>query len=527
MVHALDAALIALREIDAAFVEEADHHGLRIVGAEANGQAGPVATHAHVVPGHGHRRQLQVVDVDPDRVAPHHERALEHPGHPARVARGGDERALLEPRGPGLGQADRELGADVDVGDALHALGAEQGARPAGFPHDGGVDLGGGLDDLVGIDLDVAAHLGVGADQAALADDRTGLDPRPHPEVARPPQHRSLHPGRRSQVGVLADDRTLELGPRRHLGVGAHRGIGPDHHALVDGAVLADEGRRVDAGRGVDGRALADPDAGAELEARHVHLDLPVEDVLVRLEVGRGRADVLPVAVGHVAVERLTGIEDGREDLAGEVDRPAVGDAVEDLGLEDVDARVDGVAEHLAPARLLEEALDRPVLTRDHDPELEGVLHRTQGDGGQRLVLLVEGDHRREVDVGEDVTGDHEKALGQLLACVADRSGGAERRLLGGVHHGDPELAAVTEIAADGVGQEGDRDDDVGDPVAPQQRHDVLHHRTADEGEHRFGQIGGLRAEPGALATGHDHGLHTVLRRAARPSRRARRAGAM
>ncbi len=483
--------------------------------------------HAHVVPGHGHRGQLQVVDVDPNRVASHHERTLEHPGHPARVARGGDERAFLEPRGPGLGQADRELRADVDVGDPLHAIGAEQGPRPAGFPHNGGVDLGGGLDDLVGIDLDVAAHLGVGAHQAAFADDRAGLDTGPHPEVARPPQHRPLHPRGRPEVGVLPDDRTLELGPGRHLGVGAQRRVGPDHHVLVDGAVLADEGGRVDARRGVDGRALADPDAGAELESRHVHLDLPVEDVLVRLEVGGGRAHVLPVAVGHVAVEGLAGIEDGREDLAGEVDRPPVGNAVEDLGLEDVDARVDGVAEHLAPARLLEEALDRPVFTRDHDPELEGVLDRAQRDGGQRLVLLVIGDHRRQVDVRQDVAGYHEKALGQLLARVAHRTGRAEGRLLGGVDHRDPELAAVTEVAADGVGQEGDRDDDVGDAVAPQQRHDVLHHRTTDEGEHRLGQVGGLRAQPGALAAGHDHGLHTVLRRAARPSRRARRAGAM
>ena len=90
-----------------------------------------------------------------------------------------------------------------------------------------------------------------------------------------------------------------------------------------------------------------------------VDLDLAVEDVLVRLEVGGRRPDVLPVAVGHVAVERLPGLEDGREHLAGEVDRAALGDAVEDLGLEDVDPGVDGVAEHLAPARLLQEALDR------------------------------------------------------------------------------------------------------------------------------------------------------------------------
>ena len=80
------------------------------------------------------------------------------------------------------------------------------------------------------------------------------------------------------------------------------------------------------------------------------------------LEVGGGRAHVLPVAVGHVPVQRITRVEDSREHLAREVHGPAIGDATEDLGLEDIDARVDGVAEDLAPARLLEEALDGPVL---------------------------------------------------------------------------------------------------------------------------------------------------------------------
>ena len=126
VVHALDTALIALGEIDAPLVEEADHDGLRIVRAEPDREAGPVAAHAHVVLRHRHGGQLQVVDVDADRVAPHHQGTLEHPGHPAGVTRGGDERALLEPRGPRLGQAHRQLRADVDVGDALHALGAEQ-----------------------------------------------------------------------------------------------------------------------------------------------------------------------------------------------------------------------------------------------------------------------------------------------------------------------------------------------------------------------------------------------------------------
>ena len=47
--------------------------------------------------------------------------------------------------------------------------------------------------------------------------------------------------------------------------------------------------------------------------------------------------------------------------------------SVEDLGLHDVDAGVDGVGEHLPPGGLLQEALDPPVLVGDDDAELERV----------------------------------------------------------------------------------------------------------------------------------------------------------
>ena len=145
--------------------------------------------------------------------------------------------------------------------------------------------------------------------------------------------------------------------------------------------------------------------------------DLAVEDVLVGADVGLERADVLPVArrrsrrtaacpsassAGNTSLEKSTG--------------SSAVDVVEDLGLEHVDAGVDGVAEHLAPRRLLEEALDRAVVAGDDDAELERVLDVGEPDGGHRLALVVERDDRAEVDVGEHVAGDHEEALVEQLA---------------------------------------------------------------------------------------------------------------
>src|SRR3954454_23426171 len=91
-------------------------------------------------------------------------------------------------------------------------------------------------------------------------------------------------------------------------------------------------------------------------------------------------------------------------------------------------------------------------------PNSSGFLHRFQADGGERLLLVVELDDLAEVEVGEDVAGDDQEALSELLAGVEHRAGGAEWRLLGGVHHPHTELRAVAEVCADGLRKEGEGD---------------------------------------------------------------------
>ena len=242
----------------------------------------------------------------------------------------------------------------------------------------------------------------------------------------------------------------------------------------------------------------------------------------MRAEVRLEGAHVLPVALGHVAVEPLAVRQRRRERLAGEVDRLPLGDVVEDLRLEHVDAGVDGVAEDLAPGRLLEEPLDRPVLVGDHDAELERVLDGLERQGGESPVGVVEVHDGAEVDVGQHVAADHEEALVELVLGVAHGAGGAQRRGLGGVDHPYAELGAVAEVGADGVGHEGHRHHDVLEPVGPQQVHHVLHHRDVGHRQHRLGLVGGQRAQSGALAAGHDHCLHLlILISSVLPSRRS------
>ena len=120
-----------------------------------------------------------------------------------------------------------------------------------------------------------------------------------------------------------------------------------------------------------------------------VQAHLLVERVEVRLPVLVEVADVLPVAVEHVPVDRPAHLEQEREELLREVVRPVGRDVPQHLRLEHVDAGVDRVGEDLAPRRLLEEALDLAVLVGDDDPELERVVDRLEPDRDGGAGLLV------------------------------------------------------------------------------------------------------------------------------------------
>ena len=159
-------------------------------------------------------------------------------------------------------------------------------------------------------------------------------------------------------------------------------------------AVVADEGRALERVEVVDLDALAEPDVPAQPDAVDLEPDALVERVEVRLPVLVEVADVLPVAVEHVAVDRPAHLEQQWEELLREVVRPVARDVPQHLRLEHVDAGVDRVGEDLAPRRLLEEALDAAVLVGDDDAELERVLDRLEPDRDRGALLAVEVDER-------------------------------------------------------------------------------------------------------------------------------------
>src|SRR5450759_2372049 len=94
-----------------------------------------------------------------------------------------------------------------------------------------------------------------------------------------------------------------------------------------------------------------------------------------------------------------------------------------------------------------------------------------------------------EVDISDDVgRKDQERRL-QAGSRKANSSGGSKVLLTDDILDLYAEIAAVTEIAAYGIGLVIQDDNKVIEPVLLEQSYDVQHHGTVGEWNHRFWKI--------------------------------------
>ena len=257
-------------------------------------------------------------------------------------------------------------------------------------------------------------------------------------------QNRSAHDGLPANPAVGPDDGAVDHGAFVHVGltsqnrIGHHARAGLEHDAFVNEARAVELDALLDTGLGRDPGRVGRTDKGR----RRV---LAVHDVAVHLEVFRRRADVDPVAVVDVRHEGLAALDQRRKVAA--LDRPGrvLRNAIERLGLEDVDAGVDRVAGDLVLARLLEETLDVGNRVRLDEPVGPRVLDRCQDDGGLGLALPVEPEHCAEIHLGQHVPIEHDDGFGQRVARIADRATGPERHGFDDVAELDSETFALAE----------------------------------------------------------------------------------
>ena len=376
VIEPLDPLLSRLVDVDAVGVEEADDDGLGVIPVEADDEPAPIRAGADVEPRERKRRGFEVLDVQPRRVEPDDRGALQHPGRTRRVPRSCHRRAPRQRRGVRHRDPHDELGRQVDVGEARDPSPAEERACATRLPDNRARHRGVRLDDLVGVHLYARRDHSVVADPAVVAEHRPLADVHAAAQFARSPDDGAARRGASADVAVVVDDAAFEHSPLADVHVRTEHRVGAEARAGSDAAVVADQHRCLDRRRRVDLGPLADPDPVAQREGVDRDGDLRVKDVLVHPEIGLQRAHVFPVALGREPVERMTGVEERRENLGGEVDRAVRCDVVEDDRVEHVDAGVDAVREDLTPGRLLQEPFDSALGVGDDDPELERVLHR-------------------------------------------------------------------------------------------------------------------------------------------------------
>jgi len=428
-----------------------------------------------------------------------------------RVPARGDEGAFADQRAVRHGKAHGHLGGDVHVGQAAYAVAPKESAGPPRLPHDRRPDRGARFDVLEGIDLDVVGDHRVAADDRAVADHDPLCEVGVLVDLYCVAQYRPADRSPGGDVDVLSEDGVSHVRTGAKDGVVSQDGVREDLRPRFEAYVLAYDSRAFDVVERVQGRALRHPDVAAQPDPGRGELHLAVERIPVGLQVLLQAADVLPVSLADDAVERLLHIEELGEQVVAEVVLLALGDVVEDLGLDHVYAGVDRVGEDLAPARLLQEALDPALVVDYHHAELQGVGDALQRDGDGGLPLLVEGDHAAEVEVGERIAAYDKERLVQEVLGQADGPGSPRRGLFHRVVDAHAEAAAVAEVVADQPGQESQGHDHFVDTVPLEQLQDVLDGGLVHHRHHRLGLVRREGPQTGALTAGHDYCLHGSL----------------
>ena len=296
-----------------------------------------------------------------------------------------------------------------------------------------------------------------------------GGDPRTRADDRQPERTALL-----AELGVLAEDRAGDGRPASDDRPRAHDG-------RLHGAARTDHGAGADHRKAPDARPRADPRVLADVDGRHepcLGVDLggrgdehevatelvadlgaepALEHVVLRLQVGVGRAHVEPVSRQREPVDGSLGAE-LREDLALDRDGATGRDQVEHARLEDVEARVDQVGVDLLGPRLLEERRDPAVGSEADEAVAARVGDGREQDRGLRPGRPVEGEQRVEIGLAQRVAVEGEERLPQVTCGEPDRAAGAEGRVLDLVV--ERELAVgVAEVLADLGRQVAARDD--------------------------------------------------------------------
>src|SRR6266545_1968534 len=174
---------------------------------------------------------------------------------------------------------------------------------------------------------------------------------------------------------AIPDHRARDTGPASYHAPCAQHSLGADAALGVEPAPGADHAGPGDRGRRLECDVAGDPAPVRSGDEAGPGGHLAGHQVELGLAVLGGAADVEPIVAADPAVEGDALGEEAGKELALDGHHPSLGDAAEQLPLEEIDARVDRVRRHEGGIWLLDEAQDTAGL-----PELyETVRRRARG----------------------------------------------------------------------------------------------------------------------------------------------------
>src|SRR5262245_35454224 len=168
-----------------------------------------------------------------------------------------------------------------------------------------------------------------------------------------PAENRSADDSLLADAGIGPDDRPVHDRVLLDVALPADDAVGGDARAGFDYYTLIDEAWRFDDRALFDLGLWRNPRLLMAVVERCSAIT-SVHDVAMHLLILLRRADVNPVAAIHVRDERFVPIDERREKTALDRPRHVFWDAIERVGFEHVDPRVDRVAGNFVGVRLFE-----------------------------------------------------------------------------------------------------------------------------------------------------------------------------
>jgi len=155
------------------------------------------------------------------------------------------------------------------------------------------------------------------------------------------------------------------------------------------------------------------------------------------------------------------------------------------------------------------------------------------GEGGESAVLVVELEHRVEVDGADDVDVVDNEWFWHRVACTFkekpggffEAAAGVEQKVIfAGNFDAHAKVVVRLKVVKDHFGKVVDVDDDFADAESAKARESNFKERAAVDFDEGFGQSVGERAQARAKTSGEDHGFHRETRGESRvASNRARK----